>query len=55
MYNPNDYTQKYPFWRLQLLVETHFNEPINQFQQKSPKLISSQIRKHFYKTSGTSV
>ena len=57
MFIPNDYTQNYPFCRLQLGVETfeiQLFEPINYNSLKSAKLLSQQIRR-YYKTLGTSV
>ncbi len=50
--------QNYPFCRLQLAVETfgHSNcYQLNKIHQKSPKLLSQRIRKHYYKTLETSV
>ena len=51
MYIPNDFTQNYPFFRLQMEVkkgfDTHLNEPINQLRQR--------IRKRYHKILGTSV
>ena len=56
MYIPNANTQKYPFCRLQLVVErldNQFNEPTNENSKTSPKLLSHRIRKH-HNTLGTS-
>ena len=44
MYIPKDDTQNYPFWILQLVVETlghSSNEPTNQNSLKVPKVVSS--------------
>ena len=48
MYNPNDDTQKYPFCRLQLMVEpldTQLNEPTNQNSIKVPQLVKTTNKK----------
>ena len=53
IYKPNDDTQNYPFCRLQILVKTfgHLTkETENQNSIKVPR-----IRKHYYKTLGSSV
>ena len=53
MYNPNNVTQKYPFF--ELLVEMfQLNKPINQKKQ-SQKLLSKRLKKRYYKTLGSSV
>ena len=54
MYIPNNYTQNYPFCRLQY---GHLKrlEPTNQNLLKFQKMSSQLIRKCYYKTFGTSV
>ena len=57
MYIPNDDAQNYPFCILQLVVDIFghlINQPIK-IQIYSPKLLSQQIKKRYYKTFGTSV
>ena len=56
IYIPNDDTQNYPFFRVQLVGETfgRLNKPIK-IQLKSPKLLSKRIRTGYYKTLGTKV
>ncbi len=58
MYIPNDYTWKYPFWRLKLVVEivwhpTFWTNQLNLI--KVPKINKSMNKKYYYKTLGTSV
>ena len=53
MYFPNDYTLNFPLRMLKLVAETF--KPTNQNSFKSPKLLSQQIRKRYYKTLGTSI
>ena len=56
MYIPND-TQNYTFCRLEYVVEpfvTLLDKPTNKIKLKFPKLLSQQIRKHYYKTLGRS-
>ena len=50
----NDYIQSSPFCRLQLVVETfgQLTYWANQFNKKSPKLLSQRIGKRYYKTWG---
>ena len=57
MYIPNDYTQNWPFYRLQLVVEMfrHSTWWTNQSKFKSPKLLSQWNRKCYHKTLGTCV
>ena len=53
MYIPNDETQIYPYFRLQLVIETFENstyEPTNQNSIKKNKVVSQHIRKRYYKT-----
>ena len=49
MYIPNDETQNYPFYKLQLVIvkrlDTQFNKSTNQL--KFPKLLNQQIRKRY--------
>ena len=45
MYIPNDYTQNYPFCRLQLVVETQINELTNQNSIKVPKVVKTTNKK----------
>ena len=52
MYIPNDLNKKYPYWRLQLVVDTQSNNPT---KQKSLKLLGQRIRNWCYKTLGTDV
>ena len=50
MYNPNDYTQYFPFCRLKLVIET------NQNSIKVPEVVEpTNKQKRYYKTLGTSV
>ena len=46
MYIPNSDTQKYPFYRLQLVAET-LNEPSNQNLIKFPKFVKLTNKKIF--------
>ena len=39
MYIPNNDTQKYPFYRLIIVVETQLNEPTNQNPLKVPIIV----------------
>ena len=58
MYILNDNTQKYPFCRVKLVVETFEQstyEQTNQNPLKPPKWVSQRIGKCYYKTLGTSV
>ena len=47
MYIPNDYTQNFPFCRLQLVVETFktLNKPTNQNAMKVPKVVEPTNKK----------
>ncbi len=48
MYIPKDYTQNYPFFKLQLVVETmntQLNEPTNQNLIKVPKVLETTNKK----------
>ena len=58
MYIPNNDTQNYSLYWLQLVVQTfdaQLNEPPIKIQPKSQKLLSQRIRICYYKTLGTSV
>ena len=54
MHSPKDNTQNYSFrwWKL---LDNHLKERTNQNSVKVSKLLDQQIRKHYYKTLGTSV
>ena len=41
MYIPNDGTDNYPLYRLQIVVETKLNEPTKQNSVEVPKIVKS--------------
>ena len=45
MYIPNDDTQNYPFYRLQLVVDTKLNEQTYQNSIKVPKVVVTTNKK----------
>ena len=58
MYIPNDNTKITPSVSYNLRfkhVDTQFNKSTNQNSLKSPKLLSQQISKRYYRTLGTSI
>ena len=54
IYNPNDDTQNYLFFRFLVEMFGHATKWTKN-PQKSPKLLSKRIRKYYDKTLGTSV